>query len=178
MDDVGGDVSRTRRRSFQEAGLILFASGPSPLWYFSKGMQIFIGVRMGVLHCDLRSKLHVLPEGRAKWLVGGEVSGVERRHVQVYESPSLLFGDFEMSMHRNQSQETSEFLGKSIRSPERLCGEGSDMVDVVRLFGAKDRLKDWIFEDTCVEGGFQPADRIDTASVFEERRHEVGSLGG
>ncbi len=104
-------------------------------------IEVFVALGMGVLHRHPRAKLDMLPDRLPEWLVVGHAHHIERGQVQLDEALPLGFSNLEMTMFGDQGVKSSEFAGKAIGSAEGFGGKGSQMVDVVRLPCAEERLE-------------------------------------
>jgi hypothetical protein len=74
-------------------------------------------------------------------------------------------------MCSDQGVKSAEFAGKTIGSAEGFGGKGGQMVDVVRLSCAEERLEQRILEHAGIESLLQSVQRIETTGVFEKGWH-------
>src|SRR5258708_3829964 len=147
-----------------------------PPRHFVQWIEVFVTLGMGVLHRYPRAKLDMLPDRLPEGLVIGHAHRIERGQVQLDEALPLGFGNLERTMYGDQGVKSAEFAGKAIGSAEGFGGKGSQMVDVVRLSCAEERLEQRILEHASIEGLLQSVQRIKTTGVFEEGWHRRSSL--
>jgi hypothetical protein len=152
-------------------GRLGVVAGPRPPRHFPQRVKFVIGRSVGVLHRDARAELHMGAHGLAEWLVVGHLRRVERGHVELDESGALLVGDVQASMHVDQVGE-SQLASEVIGAAERLGGELREVLDVVRLPGAEQRMQEWVGEHARVEDVFQSVQTVVFAGVLIERRHD------
>ena len=66
----------------------------------------------------------------------------------------------------------AEFAGEPVGAAEGLGGEGREVVDVLGLPGAEQRLQERVGEHAVVEGLLQAVQRLVPAGVLEQGRHD------
>jgi hypothetical protein len=88
-----------------------------------------------------------LPERR----VVGHAGRVERRGVEGDEALPLLLGDAQAAVDGDEVGEP-EFASEPVGAAEGLGGEGREVVDVLGLPGAEQRLQERVGERAVVEG--------------------------
>src|SRR5690242_16813381 len=123
-----------------------------PPRYFVQRIEVFVALGMGVLHGHPRAELDMLPDCLPKGFVVGEVHCIERSHIQLDEALPLGFGNLEMTMESDQVVHAPQFSGKAVGSAKGFGGKGGEMVNMVGLSFAKERLEQGIFEYAGVEG--------------------------
>ena len=125
-------------------------AGPGPSGDFAEGVKLVVAGGVGVLHRDLGSELHVVEDGLTERPVGGHIGGIEGGAVELDESPALGLGDLQATMDLDQVGKP-DLVGESSRTAEGFSGERGQVVDMLRLTGAEERLKDRVGENAGVE---------------------------
>jgi hypothetical protein len=80
-------------------------------------------------------------------------------------------------MNRDQMRE-AELVREAVRAAERLRGERGQVVDVLGLAGAEQRLQERIAQDARIEGVLEAVQRLLAAGVLEERGMPPNATGG
>jgi hypothetical protein len=150
-------------------------TGPGPPRNLAQWMKLVVGLRMGVLHRDLRAEFDVGSDGRTELFVGGKVRRVERSHVELDEPLPLLLGDPKVSVHVDEMCK-AELSGEAVGPAEGLGGEGCEVIDVFRLARPEEGLEEGILEHAAVERVLEAVQRRLAPNEFVERRH--GSIVG
>src|ERR1700722_10386692 len=109
-------------------------------------------------------------DGFSEGFVFGQTGLVECSPVQLDEAPTLRFGDLQPPMDVDQVREP-EFLAKAVGGAERLGGAPGQVVDVLWLACAEQRLEEWISEHARVEDSLEAVQRLAAASVLVKRWH-------
>jgi hypothetical protein len=82
----------------------------------------------------------------------------------------LLLGDVEVTVDVDQMAESTQLLGESVGTTERFGGECGQMIDVLRLAGAEERLPDRIGQDARIERVFESVEcSLATGELIERR---------
>ena len=105
---------------------------------------------MRVLHRHLRTEFNVRSECLTELLIIRKTRSIERCHVELNKSLSLLFCNAQMSVNIDQMSE-SELSSETVRTTKGLSCEGSEVIDMFRLAHPEKRLEQWVIEDTAVE---------------------------
>lgn len=115
-----------------------------------QGVQLGFSLGMRVLHRNARAELHVRARCGAKRLVIGHPRRAERGHLQFDETVALGLGDLQTSTNVDQVLKT-ELTREAVRATEALgCGH-RQVIDVLRLAPAEQRLQQRIAQNTVVE---------------------------
>jgi hypothetical protein len=124
------------------------------------------GVR--VLHRDLRAELHVRTDRGSEVRIRRHIDGVERGEIEIDESLALRFRDLQAPMDLNQVFEPADVATEPIGSSERLRRERGQMIDVLRLTRAEQRLQERIRQHRRIERGLQTVDAFVASCKFEQ----------
>jgi len=84
---------------------LLVVAGPCPARYLAELVQLVVAVGVRVLHRHPGAELDVLAHGLAKLRLGGHLSCVPRRHVELDEPLALLLGDPQAAVNRDEVPE-------------------------------------------------------------------------
>src|SRR5271170_1287178 len=144
--------------------------GPCPVRNLPQGVKLGVVGRMGVLHRDTRAELNVFAHGRAERLIVRHAGGVDGRHIQLDEALTLLPGDLQATMDVNRVFK-AQLAGEAVGATERLGGEHRQVINVLRLTIAEQRLEQGVAEHTVVEDLLELVESLLAASVLEQRRH-------
>jgi hypothetical protein len=129
-------------------------------------MQLGVGLGARVLHRDACAELNVLAYGGAERLVVGHLRRIERRHVQLDEALALLLSDLEAAMHVDQVLKP-ELAREPVGTAERLGGEHRQVIDMLELAVAEQRLEQRVSQHAVVEDLLEVVERLLAASVLE-----------
>lgn len=133
-------------------------------------MKLVLGLRMGILHCNLRTELDVGLDRFSELCIIGKVRRVERCHVELDEPLPLFLGDLKVPMNIDEMCE-AELSGEAIWATKGFNSEGGEVIDMFRLSGPEERLEQRIFEDAAVERALEAMQRLLPTCEFVERRH-------
>ena len=92
------------------------------------------------MRSDCFTEIHIL----------GKVDCIHRRHIQIDEPLSLLFGDAKVSVYIDQMGE-SELPSESVWTTERFSGERSQVINMLGPARSEEWLEQRVFEHGAVE---------------------------
>jgi hypothetical protein len=142
---------------------------PIPTRDLAQGVELLVGLCVRVLHRNLRAELDVLSQRLSKRRIIRQPDVVSRAHVQLDETLALLLADLEPPMHRDQMLEPAQFTRETVRPAESLDIEGGEVLDMARLAGAKERLKQRVTKHASVKRVDEAAEAWFATGVLEER---------
>ncbi len=110
-------------------------------------------------------------DGLAECQVAGQADGVQSDHVQLDEPLALLLGDVQVAVDCDEVREAAKLPGETIRPAEGLGRECRQVIDVLWLACAEERLEERVGQDTAVEGVLETVQRLLATGVLVKRRH-------
>ncbi len=103
-------------------------------------MKLVLGLRVRVLHRDLRAEFNVRSDRLTELLIVGKIRGVEGIHIELDEPLSLLLGDPKVSVNPDEMCE-AELSCEAVGTTEGFSSEGGEVIDVFWLTRPKKRLE-------------------------------------
>ncbi len=105
----------------------LVVTGPGPPRKFAQWMKLVLGLRMDVLHRDLRTEFNVRSDRLAELFIVGKVRRIYRRHTELGEPDPLLLGNPKVSVNVDEMCE-AELSGEAVGTTEGFNGEGGEVI--------------------------------------------------
>jgi hypothetical protein len=137
-------------------------------------MELILGLRMGVLHCNLRAEFDMRSDRLTELCISGKARRVERSHVERDKPFSLLLGDSEVPVNIDEMGEP-ELSGEAIWTTKGFRSKGGEVIDVFGLPRPKVRLEQPILQDAAVKRVLVAMQRLFATCDFVERRHSLNS---
>jgi len=149
---------------------------PLPPRHLAQRMQLIVGLGVGVLHRHVRPELHVRAQRLAERGVIGQPGRVGGGQVQLDEPLPLLLGDLQAAVHVDEMGE-AQLPGEVVGAPERFGLERGQVVDVIRLARAEQRLQQGIGEHAAIEDVDEAVQAVVAARVLVDRFHNYSITG-